>query len=507
MCICCFIEWSATNTALLDKILHNNHVYLGTVEDLIGDPKTFTSVQAAITFYSSSAQSICLTRANTLFPGEYTLDGGQVLSDWNTPTPVAQSVPFDNTATSYTGETVQEVLEEIESQLGGGTPDWADITNKPTTFAPSAHTHPQADITNLTTDLAGKAALSHTHAQADITNLVTDLAAKVPTTRTVNGLALSSNITLAKGDIGLGNVDNTSDANKPVSTATQTALDGKVDENAAITGATKTKVTYDAKGLVTGGADATTADIADSTNKRYVTDAQLTVIGNTSGTNTGDQTSIVGITGTLAEFNTALTGADFATGGGTVTGTSSGTNTGDQTSIVGITGTKAQFDTAVTDGNFLYVGDVTQYTDEMAQDAVGGIVDSSLVYNDATPSLSRAALTGDVTASAGSNATTIADGAVTLAKQANLATQRIIARNTAGTGVPESVTITQILDWIGSTQGQILYRNGTAWTVLAPGIAGQVLQSGGAGANPSWTTASGGGLTANQSRKITNFAQ
>ena len=35
----------------------------------------------------------------------------------------------------------------------------------------------------------------------------------------------------------------------------------------------------------------------------------------------------------------------------------SGTNTGDQTSIVGITGTKAQFDLAVTDGNFLYVGD------------------------------------------------------------------------------------------------------------------------------------------------------
>lgn len=70
----------------------------------------------------------------------------------------------------------------------------------------------------------------------------------------------------------------------------QTALDGKVDENSSITGATKTKITYDAKGLVTAGADATTADIADSSNKRYVTDAQLTVIGNTSGTNTGDVT-------------------------------------------------------------------------------------------------------------------------------------------------------------------------------------------------------------------------
>lgn len=47
---------------------------------------------------------------------------------------------------------------------------------------------------------------------------------------------------------------------------------------------------------------------------------------NLSGTNTGDQTSIAGITGTIAQFNTACTDADFATGGGTATGT----NTGDQ---------------------------------------------------------------------------------------------------------------------------------------------------------------------------------
>lgn len=71
-------------------------------------------------------------------------------------------------------------------------------------------------------------------------------------------------------------------------TGLQTALDSKVDENAAITGATNTKITYDAKGLVTGGAAATTADINDSSNRRYVTDAQLVVIENTSGTNSGD---------------------------------------------------------------------------------------------------------------------------------------------------------------------------------------------------------------------------
>ena len=111
----------------------------------------------------------------------------------------------------------------------------------------------------------------------------------VPTSRTVNGHALTGDVTVTKGDVGLGNVDNTSDANKPLSTATTIALGDKVDKNTSITGATKTKVTYDAKGLVTAGDDATTADIADSSNKRYVTDAQSTVLGNTSGTNTGDQ--------------------------------------------------------------------------------------------------------------------------------------------------------------------------------------------------------------------------
>lgn len=51
-----------------------------------------------------------------------------------------------------------------------------------------------------------------------------------------------------------------------------------------------------------------------------------TFSGTSSNTNTGDQTSIVGITGSVAEFNAALTGADFATGGGTATGTNTGDN-------------------------------------------------------------------------------------------------------------------------------------------------------------------------------------
>jgi len=98
----------------------------------------------------------------------------------------------------------------------------------------------------------------------------------------------------------------TDDLTLPTSKAVKDVTDWKVTWNIAITGATKTKITYDSKGLVTSWANATTADIADSTDKRYVTDAQLTVIWNTSWTNTWNQTSIVWITWTKAEFDTAV---------------------------------------------------------------------------------------------------------------------------------------------------------------------------------------------------------
>jgi hypothetical protein len=135
---------------------------------------------------------------------------------------------------------------------------------------------------------------------------------------------LKTDLSLVKGDVGLGNVDNTSDLNKPISTATQTALDGKqpiatvlTNTTASFTTAQETKLA----GIATG------AEVNVNADWNAVSgDAQILNKPTISGTNTGDQTSIVGITGTLTEFNTALTGADFATGGGTA----SGTNTGDQ---------------------------------------------------------------------------------------------------------------------------------------------------------------------------------
>jgi hypothetical protein len=51
----------------------------------------------------------------------------------------------------------------------------------------------------------------------------------------------------------------------------------------------------------------------------------------------------------------------------------------------------------------------------------------------------------------------------------------------------EDVGVTK-LTVAAEAQGNILYKNDTAWTVLAPGTDGQILTTGGAAANPAWTT-------------------
>lgn len=85
-----------------------------------------------------------------------------------------------------------------------------------------------------------------------------------------------------KNDVGLGNVDNTSDANKPVSTAqaiaievVQDDLDGHKSNYLNPHNTNKTQVGL---GNVVNIDTTTTANITDSSNKRFVTDAQLVKI-------------------------------------------------------------------------------------------------------------------------------------------------------------------------------------------------------------------------------------
>ena len=93
---------------------------------------------------------------------------------------------------------------------------------------------------------------------------------------------------------------------------------------------------------------------------------------------------------------------------------------------------------------------------------------------------------GDITISGGGTVLTIDNNVVNFAKMADLANQRVIGRNTAGTGDPEALTITQVLDWLSGTQGALPYRGSSAWAALAPGTASQLLSTRGAAANPQW---------------------
>lgn len=96
---------------------------------------------------------------------------------------------------------------------------------------------------------------------------------------------------------------------------------------------------------------------------------------------------------------------------------------------------------------------------------------------------------GDVTVGGTGTTLTIDANAVTYAKMQDVsATQRVLGRNTAGSGDPEEVTLSQLLDWIGSAaRGDILYRGAAAWARLAAGTSGQCLRTGGAAGDPSWT--------------------
>lgn len=173
-----------------------------------------------------------------------------------------------------------------------------------------------------------------------------------------------------------------------------------------------------------------------------------------------------------------------------------------------VAGTGIVITTDATTDTITVTGSVTQYTDEMAQDAVGSVVGHGLVYDDPTGaiSVSEAALdhntiggkqggtlgeyyhltaaqatvvsntsgtntgdqtitlTGDVTGSGtGSFAATIANDAVTYAKMQNVsATSRVLGRISAGAGDVEELTGANLATILGGSAGsntQVLFND------------------------------------------------
>lgn len=78
-----------------------------------------------------------------------------------------------------------DLLANLESSSGAEVSvKWADVTGKPSSFPPSAHTHTIANVTNLQTTLDGKLTASKAAAQAnstatDVSGLVADFNALI----------------------------------------------------------------------------------------------------------------------------------------------------------------------------------------------------------------------------------------------------------------------------------------------------------------------------------------
>ena len=242
---------------------------------------------------------------------------------------------------------------------------------------------------------AAFATVSHTHIQADVNNLVSDLAAKQP---------LDSDLTTISGLTAT--TDNFLQAKASAWTSRTVA---QVKTDLGLSGTNSGDQTITLTGDVTG---AGTGSFAATISANVVTYAK---IQNVSATDKllGRVTAGAGVVEEIAltaagraliddvdapAQRTTLGLGTLATQSGTFSGTSSGTNSGDQTTIVGITGTKAQFDTAVTDGNISYIGNL------LTADHTGG--NWQVFYTSGTGVITELALgaSGTILTSAGTAA-------------------------------------------------------------------------------------------------------
>lgn len=167
-----------------------------------------------------------------------------------------------------------DTLDELAAALGDDANFAATITTALAgKAADSAVVHKTGDetVAGVKTFSSAPVVPDSSFAQAKVTGLVTDLAGKQPVDSDLTTIAaldsatagalttdgsgwirktyaqLKTALGLVKADVGLGNVDNTSDAGKPVSTAQQAALDAKAPLasptfTGTVSGVTKTHV-------------------------------------------------------------------------------------------------------------------------------------------------------------------------------------------------------------------------------------------------------------------------
>ena len=273
-------------------------------------------------------------------------------------------------------------------------------------------------------------------------------------------------------DVGLGNVDNTSDANKPVSDATQTALNAK---EANLTKGNLTELTSSVLDI-TGGTGAVIGtgltikvNEANTTTSGYITNTDW----NTFNEKQASLTFGIADTNSIVMDDADAVATDYARI------TASGIEGRDASEIKTDLALNNVENTAIStfvgSSNIATVGTVTvgTWTGDTIAIANGG--------------------TGQTTAQASIDALTGVSGATdeyVLTKDTTSGSAEWKV-NSGGSSLPVGV------------HGDIIYKNASAWVVLNAGETGQVLQTQGTGADPSWKTLTGGSPTETVSKNET----
>ena len=180
-------------------------------EKLVNDALNQTNQR--ITGVENDTQALSTNKQDKLTAGTNITITGSTISSKDTTYTAGDNIAISNAnAISVTGVYTSE---EIDGLLA----DKADKTA----------------VDNITTALNSKADKATTLAGYDISDAKIKNGTITLGENTITPLTSASDIPvdkitgLTKASVGLGNVDNTSDANKPISTATQAALDAKQD--------------------------------------------------------------------------------------------------------------------------------------------------------------------------------------------------------------------------------------------------------------------------------------